>query len=111
MQELESIAMSLGMAVLVEVHDAGELDRALTLKTPLLGINNRDLRTFKVDLGTTLRVTELIEDKDILVSESGIHSAEHIKKLSDAGVRAVLVGESLMRSADIAAKIKEMFYP
>src|ERR1043166_3336930 len=75
----------------------------------LLGINNRDLRSFKTDLGTTLRMAELVEDRSILVSESGIHTAEDVKKLAAAGVRAVLVGESLMRSPDIGDKIRELF--
>jgi len=75
----------------------------------LLGINNRDLRTFKTDLGTTLRLAELVEDRSVLVSESGIHTAEDVKKLAKQGVRAVLVGESLMKSPDIAAKVRELF--
>jgi indole-3-glycerol phosphate synthase len=75
----------------------------------LLGINNRDLRTFKTDLGNTLRMSELVEDRSVLVSESGIHTPADIKKLAAAGVSAVLVGESLMRSPDIAAKIRELF--
>ena len=75
----------------------------------LLGINNRDLRTFKTDLGTTLRMAELVEDKQVLVSESGIRTRDDVKKLADAGVQAVLVGESLMRSDDIEGKIRELF--
>jgi indole-3-glycerol phosphate synthase len=75
----------------------------------LLGINNRDLRTFKTDLGTTLRMTELVADRGVLVSESGIHTKQDLKKLAEAGVRAVLIGESLMRSDDIGAKVKELF--
>jgi indole-3-glycerol phosphate synthase len=75
----------------------------------LLGINNRDLRTFKTDLGTTLRMSELVEDRKVLVSESGINTFADIRKLADAGVSAVLVGESLMRSDDIGAKITELF--
>jgi indole-3-glycerol phosphate synthase len=117
MIDLQILATELNLTTLIEVHDIDNLMRVRdhVIGFPhrsysLLGINNRDLRTFKVDLGTTLRVTELIEDKDILVSESGIHTAEHVKKLADAGVRAVLVGESLMRSDDIAAKITEMFF-
>jgi len=116
--DLQILATELNLTTLIEVHDIDNLMRVRdqVIGFPhrsysLLGINNRDLRTFKVDLGTTLRVAELIEDKDILVSESGIDSAEHVKKLADAGVRAALVGESLMRSDDIAAKIREMFLP
>lgn len=116
--DLQILATELNLTTLIEVHDIDNLMRVKdqVIGFPhrsysLLGINNRDLRTFKVDLGTTLRVTELIDDKDILVSESGINTAEHVKKLADAGVRAVLVGESLMRSDDIRAKIREMFHP
>ena len=79
------------------------------LSADVLGINNRDLRTFKTDLGTTLRMAELVEDRRVLVSESGINSRDDIQKLKEAGVRAVLVGESLMRSNDIGAKMREMF--
>jgi indole-3-glycerol phosphate synthase len=75
----------------------------------LLGINNRDLRTFKTDLGNTLRMAELVEDRRVLVSESGIHTYDDVKKLSEAGVSAMLVGESLMRSPDIGAKIRELY--
>ena len=75
----------------------------------LIGVNNRDLRTFKTDLGTTLRMSELVADKQVLISESGIHTNEDIRKLEQAGVRAVLVGESLMRSEDIGGKIRELF--
>jgi indole-3-glycerol phosphate synthase len=103
------------LTTLIEVHDLANLMRVRdnVIGFPhrsysLLGINNRDLRTFKTDLGTTLRVAELIDDKDVLVSESGINTREDVKKLADAGVRAVLVGESLMRSDDIPAKVKEL---
>jgi indole-3-glycerol phosphate synthase len=75
----------------------------------LLGINNRDLRTFKTDLGVTLRMAELVADRRVLVSESGINTRDHIQKLAAAGVAAVLIGESLMRSPDIGAAIREMF--
>ena len=75
----------------------------------LLGINNRDLRTFKTDLGNTLRMAEFVEDRSVLVSESGIHTYADIKKLAEIGVSAVLVGESLMRSPDIGAKVRELF--
>ena len=75
----------------------------------LLGINNRDLRTFKTDLGTTLRMAELVEDRSVLVSESGIHTKQDLEKLAQAGIRAVLIGESLMRSDDIGAKVRELF--
>jgi indole-3-glycerol phosphate synthase len=116
MIDLQILATELHMTCLIEVHDIDNLMRVRdhVIGFPhrsysLLGINNRDLRTFKTDLGTTLRMTELIEDRDVLVSESGIHAFEDIKKLAEAGVRSVLVGESLMRSPDIAAKIRELF--
>src|SRR5438067_1705334 len=114
--DLQILATELNLTCLIEVHDIDNLmrvrDRVIGFphrSYSLLGINNRDLRTFKTDLGTTLRVTELIEDKEVLVSESGINTNDDIKKLAAAGVRAVLVGESLMRSEDIAAKIRELF--
>src|SRR2546423_12537661 len=114
--DLQILATELNLTTLIEVHDLANLMRVRdnVIGFPhrsysLLGINNRDLRTFKTDLGTTLRVAELIDDKDVLVSESGINTREDVKKLADAGVRAVLVGESLMRSDDIAGKIREMF--
>ncbi|MEA2735794.1 MAG: indole-3-glycerol phosphate synthase [Humisphaera sp.] len=114
--DLQILATELNMTVLIEVHDMDNLirvrDRVIGFphrSYSLLGINNRDLRTFKVDLGNTLRMAELVEDRQVLVSESGIDSYEDIRKLEEAGVRAVLVGESLMRSEDIPAKIKQMF--
>lgn len=106
LRDLLALARELRMAALVEVHDPPEVDRALAAGASLIGINNRDLRTFKTDLGTTLRMAELVEDRSVLVSESGIHSAEDVGKLADAGVRAILVGESLMRSDDIGGKIR-----
>ena len=114
--DLQILATELHMTTLIEVHDMDNLirvrDRVIGFphrSYSLLGINNRDLRTFKVDLGNTLRMAELVEDRQVLVSESGIDSYDDIKKLQDAGVQAVLVGESLMRSADIGAKIKQLF--
>lgn len=114
--DLQILATELNMTCLIEVHDMDNLirvrDRVIGFphrSYSLLGINNRDLRTFKTDVGTTLRLAELVEDRNVLVSESGIDRYEDIKKLRDAGVRAVLVGESLMRSGDIAGKIKALF--
>ena len=116
MIDLQILATELRMTVLIEVHDMDNLIRVrdTVIGFPhksysLLGINNRDLRTFKTDLGTTLRMTELVEDTHVLVSESGIHTRQHIDKLAAAGVRAVLIGESLMRSDDIGAKMHELF--
>src|SRR5688500_1486654 len=114
--DLQILATELSMTCLIEVHDMDNLIRVrdqvigFPLKRySLLGINNRDLRTFKTDLGTTLRMTELVEDRSVLVSESGINTIEDIEKLAEAGVSAVLVGESLMRSPDIGAKVRELF--
>lgn len=114
--DLQILATELSMTCLIEVHDLDNLMRVrdAVIGFPhrsysLLGINNRDLRTFKTDLGTTLRMAELVEDRRVLVSESGIHTRQDVKKLSEAGVSAALVGESLMRSTDIAAKIRELF--
>jgi indole-3-glycerol phosphate synthase len=116
MIDLQILATELHMTCLIEVHDMDNLLRVRdnVIGFPhksysLLGINNRDLRTFKTDLGNTLRMAELVEDRRVLVSESGIHSFDDVKKLADAGVSAMLVGESLMRSPDIAAKIRELY--
>lgn len=116
MIDLQILATELNMTCLIEVHDLDNLirvrDRVIGFphrSYSLLGINNRDLRTFKTDLGTTLRMAELVEDRQVLVSESGIHTRDDIRKLNSAGVRAVLVGESLMRSDDIGQKVRELF--
>jgi indole-3-glycerol phosphate synthase len=109
MAELEAIARSLDMAVLVEVHDGAELQRALKLKTPLLGINNRNLRTFEVSLATTLgMLAELPADK-LVVTESGIATREDVQKMRAAGVHAFLVGEAFMRAEDPGAALAELF--
>jgi indole-3-glycerol phosphate synthase len=114
--DLQILATELNMTCLIEVHDMDNLirvrDRVVGFphkSYSLLGINNRDLRTFKTDLGTTLRLAELVEDRQVLVSESGIHTNADIQKLAEAGVRAVLIGESLMRSDDIGEKVRELF--
>ncbi len=116
MIDLQILATELRMTVLIEVHDMENLIRVRdsVIGFPhrsysLLGINNRDLRTFKTDLGNTLRMLELVEDTSVLVSESGIHTREHVEKLAAAGVRSVLVGESLIRSPDIGGKMRELF--
>ena len=116
--DLQILATELNLTTLIEVHDMENLirvrDRVIGFphrSYSLLGINNRDLRTFKTDLGNTLRMAELVEDRSVLVSESGIHTAWDVQKLADAGVAAVLVGESLMRSPDIGAKVRELFPP
>ena len=103
--EFEATAQGLGMAVLVEVHDAHELDRALRLATPLVGINNRDLRTFEVSLETTLSMLPRLPAERIVVSESGIHAPADVARLSSAGVHAYLVGEAFMRAPDPGAAL------
>ena len=100
MRELEAVALGLGMAVLVEVHDAGELDAALTLSTPLIGINNRDLRSFETRLETTLGLRFRIPLTRLPVSESGISSGTDVATLRAAGVNCLLVGETFMRAAE-----------
>ena len=110
MAELEAIARSLDMAVLVEVHDAAELERALKLKTPLVGINNRNLRTFDVTLDTTLGMLKDVPADRLLVTESGILSRDDVKRMRDAGVHAFLVGEAFMRAEDPGVALKALFF-
>ena len=106
---LEACALGLGMDVLVEVHDAAELDRALRLRTPLLGINNRDLRTFDVSLDTTLSQLHRIPPDRLVVTESGILSQADVGRMREAGVGAFLVGEAFMRAPDPGAALAAMF--
>jgi len=108
MQGLEASARSLGMAVLVEVHDAAELEAALSLQTPLLGINNRNLRSFETRLETTLELLPRIPRGRIVVTESGIAGRADIALLQGHGVLAFLVGEALMRAADPGRALAEM---
>jgi indole-3-glycerol phosphate synthase len=109
MKSLESLATSLDMAVLVEVHDRAELDRALKLKTPLLGINNRNLKTFEVTLDTTLDMLKEVPADRLLITESGIGSAADVKRMRDAGVHAFLVGEAFMRADDPGLALAQLF--
>jgi len=109
MRDLEAIALALNMAVLVEVHDAAELDRALRLQTPLLGINNRNLRTFQTRLETTLDLLPNIPSDRLVVTESGILSRADVERMRDADVHAFLVGEAFMRAADPGAALAELF--
>ena len=109
MMELEALAHELKMAVLVEVHDAHELDRALKLKTPLLGINNRDLRTFETRLETTLDLLPRIPEDRIVVTESGILSPADVARMRESGVHTFLVGEAFMRALDPGAALKALF--
>ena len=108
MEELYSAAAEMEIDVLIEVHSARELDRVLKLSPPLVGINNRDLSTFTVDVATTMRLVEAIPSETAVVSESGIHRGEQTARLMEAGVSAVLVGESLMRHHDPAPLIREL---
>jgi len=109
MRELEAVAASLGMAVLAEVHDRVELDLALELATPLIGINNRDLHSFETRLETTLALAPRITAPRIAVSESGILSAEHAARLRQGGVQVFLVGEALMRADDPGGELGRIF--
>lgn len=109
MAEFEAIAMSLDMAVLVEVHDAAELARALRLRTPLVGINNRNLKTFEVTLDTTLGLLADMPPDRLLVTESGVRTRADVQRLRDAGVQAFLVGEAFMRAEDPGAALAELF--
>jgi indole-3-glycerol phosphate synthase len=110
MLELESVARSLEMAVLVEVHDRAELDLALRLATPLIGINNRDLRTFETRLETTLALMPHVPAPRIVVTESGILAPEHVRRLRSGGVRAFLIGEAFMRAANPGLELTRFFY-
>ena len=101
MAEIESAALDHGMDVLVEVHDEAEMERALKLRSPLIGVNNRDLRSFVTDIATTERLVGMIPEGRIAVSESGINSHADCVRLSERGVRCFLVGESLMRQPDV----------
>ena len=102
-QELEEEARDWGMDVLAEAHDEADLERALKLKTRLIGINNRDLRTFETKLETTERLAGLVSRDYLLVSESGLSAARDLARLAKAGVHAFLIGEGLMRQKDVAA--------
>jgi indole-3-glycerol phosphate synthase len=108
LEELLSLSRSLGMRCLVEVHDEEELERALGCGAGIIGINNRDLRTFKIDLEVTGRLRPLIPRDRIVVSESGIQSGDDMQRLRDWGVDAVLVGETLVTAPDVAAKMREL---
>ena len=109
MADLESLAHALGMAVLVEVHDGTELDRALCLKTPLLGINNRNLRTFEVNLATTLELLEHVPPGKLVVTESGLLGRADVQRMRNAGVHAFLVGEAFMRAPDPGSALASLF--
>ena len=109
MTDLEAIALGLNMAVLVEVHDREELHRALNLKTPLLGINNRNLRTFEVNLQTTLDLMADVPADRLLITESGILGKADVTRMREAGVHAFLVGEAFMRAPEPGLALAELF--
>ena len=109
MADLEAQAHELGMAVLVEVHDLTELERALRLRTPLLGINNRNLRTFDVTLETTLGMLAEVPPDRLLVTESGIREPADVKRMRDANVHVFLVGEAFMRAPDPGVALADLF--
>lgn len=113
LRTFHSLAVQAGLAALVEVHDEHELDRALAAEAKLIGVNNRDLKTFQVDLGATERLAEKLRGaqggpEKLLVAESGIHTRADVERLAKAGARAILVGESLVRHGDISAKVGEL---
>jgi indole-3-glycerol phosphate synthase len=108
--ELEALAHRLGMAVLVEVHDAEELERGLKLKTPLLGINNRNLRTFETRLETTLALLPRVPPERIVVTESGILAPADVARMRASGVHTFLVGEAFMRAPDPGAALQTLFF-
>ncbi len=105
---LFEMSRDLGLSALVEVHDEEDLKRALNCGAELIGINNRDLDTFKVDLNTTIRLAPLVPERCTVVSESGINNTDDVKRVLDAGVNAILVGTAIMKSENVAEKVKEL---
>lgn len=110
LNELAGLAVHLGMDVLVEVHDASELERAAHLESPLLGINNRDLRTFETTLDTTLDLLDRIPAGRTVITESGIHTRTDVARMRAAGVHGFLVGEAFMRAERPGARLRELFF-
>ncbi|NWG46114.1 MAG: indole-3-glycerol phosphate synthase TrpC [Alphaproteobacteria bacterium] len=110
-RSLEAAAEDWGMDVLIEIHNAAELDRALMLRSPMIGINNRDLHSFETSLSVTERLAPAIPEGRLVVSESGIFTPADVSRVHRAGARAILVGESLMRQADVAAATAALLAP
>jgi len=110
LEDFLGLAHELGMAALLEVHTVEELERSLPLHPPLIGINNRDLRTFQTDIETTLRLLPTIPSEVVIVSESGINTAADVTRLREKGVHAFLIGEALMRAPDPGVKLREFLH-
>ena len=110
MRDLEAYAHSLGLAVLVEVHDRDELEQSLTLKTPLIGVNNRNLRTFETSIETTIGMLDMVPEDRIVVTESGILSRVDVDRLRAMDVQTFLVGEAFMRAEDPGTELARMFF-
>jgi indole-3-glycerol phosphate synthase len=106
--ELEAEAHSLGLDVLVEVHDEAEMERALTLQSPLIGVNNRNLKTMAVDLDTTLRLREMASPDRLIIAESGLSTRADLARMAEGGVTSFLIGEALMRETDVAAATRRL---
>ena len=111
MRDMEAIARDLFMAVLVEVHDAAELERALRLKTPLVGINNRNLRTFEVSLDTTIALKASVPQDKMVITESGIAERADVERMNAAGIHGFLIGEAFMRAPDPGAAMASLLAP
>ncbi|HEY0332993.1 MAG TPA: indole-3-glycerol phosphate synthase TrpC, partial [Stenotrophomonas sp.] len=109
--ELNHLALELGMDVLLEVHDLDELERALQVPAPLVGINNRNLRTFEVSLDTTLAMRDAVPRDRLLVTESGILVADDVQRMRTSGIHAFLVGEAFMRAEEPGEALRELFFP
>lgn len=106
--ELETVALNLGLSVLIEIHDESELRRASKLKSKLLGINNRDLKTLKTDIATSLKLASIVPSDYVLISESGIKSVQDIQILKQAGINCFLIGEHFIRQTDIAQEVRKL---
>jgi indole-3-glycerol phosphate synthase len=111
LRDLHDAASGLGLDALVEVHDAGELEAALSLSAPMIGINNRNLTTLEVDTRTTFELLERVAGAAVVVAESGLHDRAQLDELEQAGVDAVLIGEALMRAADVEAAVRALSAP